>query len=156
LPVPDLTVVAHEGKVNDLKFGDPLEAAQVFGRPTKVHWIGGDYCVLTYADAGMEVHFQSGRFEYLALMHDRHVAQPDIPFKFARATVRLAGGVGGELSRNSTIDVIESHFGRADRVERETDESIYYYHLPGVDMEFEVHPTAATLMRWNLYPKPAG
>jgi hypothetical protein len=107
---------------------------------------------MLYAGAGLEIGFKAGRFENMVIMMDRHVAEPDVPFEFARVNVRLASGLTRELSRETNCEIIESYFGRAARMDVEVDETILYYDLPGIIMEFEIHPKTATLMRMNLFP----
>jgi hypothetical protein len=147
-----LSVVPHEGRLNDMPFGAAVEAARFLGRPSRVRWLPDGYLELLYAEAGLEVGFKAGRFENLVLMMDRHVAEPDIPFHFARINVRLANGHACELSRESNRGVVEGCFGRAARVDVDVDETILFYTLGGIEMEFEMHPKTATLMRLNLFP----
>jgi len=145
-------VVPHEGRLNGLQFGAPLETARFLGRPSRVRWLPDGYLEMLYAGAGLEIGFKAGKFENMVIMMDRHVAEPDVPFEFARVNVRLANGLTCALSRESNREIIDNYFGRAARMDVEVDETILFYDLPGVAMEFEMHPRTATLTRMNLFP----
>lgn len=153
-PNVGLILVPHEGRLGDLKFGDPIHHARSFGKPTAIRWIQNDYCELLYARAGMQIDFDGGRFAYMAFFMNRHVAEPGIAGGFDPALVnlQLASGWTGQLSRKTKRDVIEGCFGNPSQIDADDNETILTYEFAGITLEFEMHPDEGTVMRLNLYP----
>lgn len=154
LQVVELTLVPYEGRLSDLKFGAPIEHAKAFGKPSRFRWVQNDYCELIYARQGFQIDFDGGRFQYLSFFMDRHEAESDIAggFELALVGIQLAGGRSGQICRESRREVIDGYFGSVARIDSDNDETILYYEVAGLTMEFEMHPKHGTLMRWNIYP----
>ncbi|MBA4018449.1 MAG: hypothetical protein C0483_14880 [Pirellula sp.] len=152
LPLPDFDWGAMQ--LANLRFGDPLDAAAILGRPDRFTWGDGDYCELLYARGGFQLDFDQGTWAYAAFFigPDHHL--PDHP-AMAFARPRLSGGPAQSIVLSPEVDRarIEQWFGPAESADVDADEAILCYVRQGLTMEFELDGASGRLKRWNLFPE---
>lgn len=147
-------IVPHEGRFGDLKFGDSINLAQSFGKPSKVRWIDNTYCALIYSQAGFQLDFENGSLVYFALFPNRPVDDPEFVNDFNPAIIhlQLADGRTAHLSKESKRSDIEAIIGKPSSIDFDDDETILYYKDKKLTVEFELQANDGVLMRMNLFP----
>jgi hypothetical protein len=147
-------VIPHEGKFGVLKFGDPIDAAKSFGKPARVRWIDNSYCALHYPQAGFQLDFEHGSLVYFALFANRSVDDSESNDDINPAIIHLqkADGKTAQLSKDSKRSDIETIFGKPSTIDFDDDETVLYYKLKNLTLEFELLANDGVLMRMNLFP----
>lgn len=147
-------VVPHEGRFGDIKFGDSLEQAKPFGKPSKVRWVDNTYCALIYSQAGFQFDFEHGSLVYFALFTNRPIDDPEFVNDFNSATIhlQLADGKTARLSKDSKRSDIEAIFGKPSSIDFDDEETVLYYKDKKLTVEFELQANDGVLMRMNLFP----
>ncbi len=147
LPVSAPVIDLAGGGIGPLTFGCALEAASVFGRPTRFARSRDDYCELLYAGAGFQIDFDAGQLAYAAffLAADELLPAPDITF----CEVRLRGI--GALTWASTPREAEALLGPPAAKDDDPDESVWSYERGPVVLELEFAATGK-LKRVNVFP----
>jgi hypothetical protein len=137
-----------------LRFGAELAAASVLGRPDQFNRLDPHYFELVYGSSGFLVDFEKGKLACLSFLigPDRFVPEK-LDVKFCRP--RISGLAGGELqlSPATTRKELEASFGKPESTDVDEDETILFYTLHGIRLEFELEPKEGKLKRWNLFPK---
>jgi hypothetical protein len=148
------TVIPHEGKFGDLKFGDSIDAARLFGKPARVRWIEDSYCSLNYQQAGFQLDFEHGSLVYFALFANRPIDDSELNDDFNPTIIHLqkADGKTAQLSKASKRSDIEILLGKPNSIDFENDETVLYYKLENLTLEFELLANDGVLMRMNLFP----
>jgi hypothetical protein len=149
LPVFDLDT-ARFGTVG---FGDGVEAARFLGKPDRVETGKRDSCSLLYGLRGFQMQFCEGKMVDLAFFLGQDEYGPKgISVTFCKLRVRgTALGdatVSGELDRSG----IERLFGEPKSVDADGEETILFYTLREIRMEFELDEArGGKLKRWNVF-----
>lgn len=135
-----------------LRFGDPVERAEAFGRPDTFRWTQPGYCELFYARAGLLIAFDRGGFSYIAWLIGADAGRPE-----RQGTHYATPSLDGELTLTpaTTPDQIRARLGEP--LSEDTDEatSVLIYAGEGIVLEFEFDPSGS-LKRWNVYPEKGG
>lgn len=149
-----LILTPHEGRLEDLKFGDPIANAKSLGKPSKIRWVDETYISLIYAQAGFQIDFEKDRLVYMAFYTDRHEAEDEIEggFKLITVSLKLADGRAAKLSKASKRIDIEDIFGIPSNIDYDSAETILYFTDQSLTIECEMQPNDGTLMRMNLFP----
>jgi hypothetical protein len=92
------------------RFGEPLEALSVFGRPDVFDWHNRStrHATLKYFERGMEVDVENGRFVGVTF----YISDAMCPPKFR--PVRPKGPDGREITTNTTREALIEAFGPPD------------------------------------------
>ncbi len=147
-------VIPHEGRFGDLKFGDSIDLAKSFGKPSKVRWIEDTYCTLNYSQAGFQLDFEHQSLVYFALFANRPINDQEFnnDFNLTIIHLQLADGKTAHISKESKRSDIEELFGKPTSIDFDDDETILYYNYKTLTVEFELQANDGVLMRMNLYP----
>lgn len=139
----------ERGAFGPLAFGDPVVAARFLGRPSSFERTSSDSCMLQYARSGFEIEFDTNRFSYIAFFIGPDEYLPTHPeLRFSRPQV----DADFVLVPDTTVAQLQGRFGLPESVDADQDETVLFYSLTCLTMEFEFD-AAGPLKRWNLYPK---
>lgn len=140
----------RHSSLGPLRFGDPLEHAQVLGRPDRFEQTAPHYHELLYAHAGFQIDFDSGRFAYVAFFI---AADNDLP---ASAPITFSQPVldSHRLSPATSLRDIEALVGPPKSRATDADETLLFYEKNGLTLEFEFM-SSGLLKRLNLFPSDA-
>ena len=147
LPVAAPDIDPANAAIGPLTFGCALEAASVFGRPTRFVGSERDYCELLYAAAGFQIDFDSGHLAYAAFFVAADELLPALDITFCE--VRLRGI--GVLTWASTPRDVEALLGPPTSRDDDPDESVWCYEMETVTVELEFGSTGK-LKRVNVFP----
>ncbi len=147
LPVSAPAVDLAGGGIGPLSFGCALEAARVFGRPTRFARPQRDHCELLYAPAGFQLDFDGGHLAYAAFFVAADELLPDPSITFCE--VRLRGI--GVLTWAATPRDAEALLGRPTSRDDDSDESVWCYEKETITLELEFGDTGR-LKRVNVFP----
>lgn len=143
-PIIDL----EHGSVGPLRFGDALDSAIIFGKPTSFEWHSATSCSLIYAEAGFQLDFELGRFVYAAWFIGPDEFAPKLEsLHYSQPLVN--GAI--PLSSDTTVSRIEAAFGDPASRDDDEEETILFYQKHALIVEFECTPTG-TLKRLNIFP----
>lgn len=147
-------VIPHQGQFGDLKFGNPINQAKSFGKPSKLRWIEDTYVSLHYAQAGFLLDFEHERLAYFALFTNQPLdeSDPDKDFTPTIICLQSADGKTARLSGESKRNDIEAILGKPKSIDTDSDETILYYEFGKITVEFELQANDGVLMRMNLFP----
>lgn len=167
----------QRGAIGSLRFGDPIEAARSFGKPTEHRIYGSDASAqsgsgnLQYRDIGLELEYERGRFVLMAFVIAEEeggvryvnksvepsvlmasvIAEEDHPTHPPKQLARPRLSDGTELTPDTTEADLTRRFGTPKSRDEDEDETVVIYELPNTTvMEFEFN-AAGKLMRWNYY-----
>jgi hypothetical protein len=73
-------------------------------------------------------------------------------FKLATINLRLADGRIVQLSKDSKRSNVEDIFGKPNNIDFDNDETILFYQIHNLTLEFEMQPNDGILTRMNLFP----
>jgi hypothetical protein len=148
---PQLNIA--EKRVGELRFGDALDAAKQCGRPDRFSFLNPDYCELLYANAGFQIDFKEGKFCYVAYFigpDGRHT--PDHPeLRFSRPRLLVDALHPIALSQQLEANAIERLLGEPKSRDTDAEETILFYNLAGLTLEFEFDGPTRRLKRFNAY-----
>ncbi len=134
----------HRAAVGPLQFGDPIQNAQVFGRPDSFRWIQTGCCQLRYTRAGFQIDFEAGRLAYAAFF----LAGDGPGLADEGRTLRLDGRT---LTGRTLLSAVSEMWGRADSEDRDDEEIVACYRRGGLTVELEA-TVDGRLKRVNVFP----
>jgi hypothetical protein len=90
----------------------------------------------------------------MAFYTNRHTAEYEMEggFKLATINLRLADGRIVQLSKDSKRSNVEDIFGKPNNIDFDNDETILFYQIHNLTLEFEMQPNDGILTRMNLFP----
>lgn len=150
--------------IGPLRFGDALDSVAKIGKPGPIGWTGKGatgwfqatgYAELLYPEAGFQLDFDEERFAYIAFFigPDPHLPDWD-PLRYSEPVVLGLGRNPWQLSQDTTRTEIEQKLGMPMKVDEDLDETVLFYVLHGVNLEFELDKSGQ-LKRFNLFPAEA-
>lgn len=134
-PAPSLNRISLQ--FEGLRFGAPIDAARVLGRPDTFHWTNRlrKDCELHYASKGLRLRFKEARLAEVTFLIG--AARPTAPD-------------GTPLTPQTTRDQIAALFGTPDPGGSD-EETAQIFHGNGVASDFNFAPQDR-LIEWSLYP----
>lgn len=145
--MPSLIIDLPARSINGVRFGDPVERAQIFGRPTQFLLPHRNYVELVYENDGFELAFDKGKLSYAAFLVGPDDCFPEKrPSSFSQPLINST-----ELTQQHSRSRIEALLGRPKLVDCDEEEAILYYEKNSLTIEFELS-TQDSLKRVNIYP----
>lgn len=134
-------------KIGPLVFGDDLQKASIFGRPTVTRSTDKNYLQLLYANEGFEIDFDNDSLAYAAffLNHDDYSEWND--------NICFSSPVIDKhcFKSASTVSDVRTILGSPDKYDDSDGEIILFYNVNQIAIEFEAY-SDGVLKRINLYP----
>ncbi len=131
-----------------LRFGAPIDAARVLGRPDTFHWTSRIHkeCELLYASKGLRLRFREGQLNEVRFLIG--AASSDHPaFTPAEPIVPDGTHLTAQMDRDQIIAV----FGQPDPGGSD-DTTLQIFHRNGVASDFNLDQQGR-LTEWALYPE---
>lgn len=140
-------VDTRQNLIGKLAFGDHIQTASFFGRPTAFKNSSSGYLQMLYASAGFEIDFDNDQLAYAAffLNHDEYIEwQEEIVFSSP-----IIDGIC--FNSKNKIEDVKNVYGPAFKIDETDDEIILFYRQGKLQIEFEAN-SDTSLKRINLYP----
>lgn len=145
ITTPPLNTGAQQ--VGYIRMGAPIDMARPLGAPDSIQTLEGNAINLVYAKAGFQLEFSGDALSSVAYFVAEDQFQPDA------SSLRYSEPVidSHTLTGSHGFSGIEELFGSPLSIDRDTDETILYYRMNDLTVEFELG-TRGMLKRVNVYP----
>ena len=141
---PDIDTA--ERRVGPLNLGDDVSKASIFGKPDLFDRVDSDTFNLIYARAGFQIEFQKDKLTFIAYFVADDPFGPDCS-NLNYCAPKIDGTLLNESFRAEDID---AGFGSPESVDKDSDETILFYRLNSLPVEFELN-VPGQLKRVNIY-----
>lgn len=133
--------------IGEVKFGDDLSKAIIFGKPNLTQSLEGEALNLIYCNAGFQIEFDNMKLSSAAYFIDDDTLPPRSQ-ELKHSSPKIDGN---QFSNNTTLADLEKILGKPQSVDKDEEESIIVYLLSQLTIEFELGKLD-TLKRINIYP----